>query len=233
MTTLSERAAELTNAAERIAARKAAAADSSALSDALEQFRRQRLTLQPASGRAVACREHGLAVTLPTNGARITRDLRAFADRIDTDPTAVRNRRELTDRVEGFVELVRDQVEAVLSAHVRAARGNADAGFVPSLRSIGLDAAAETVKEALDVLRTYDERLPHSTDELRAIDEASERIERVLAEVRAPEKAPLMDFMRQVSHAPLPLDKLDPALLAQLNASGAARNFVIRARGAA
>src|SRR4051812_37048407 len=114
MSTLIDRASELTVAAQRVAKRTAAAADASALSDALATFERHRETLRPAASRARAMRDHGITLALPTNGPRVAEELRVLAARINDDPTAVRNRRQTVELVDSFVSVVRTDVDAKL-----------------------------------------------------------------------------------------------------------------------
>jgi hypothetical protein len=231
MTTLVGRAEELTNAANRLALRKAAAADASALSEALETFTRHRNALAPAVCGARALREHGLPIPLPTNGARVAANLRALAGRIDADPTAVRDRRQAVDQVDSLVRELEDEVDTKLREHVRGALGTANSGLVRTLRLIGFDEAADAVEAALETLGTFEADLPRTPEDLRKVDMAGTSIGEVLAELKTPEHAPLVEFMQQVVAAPLALDRLDPWLLSQLKQSGAAANFIITSRG--
>ncbi len=225
--TLIERAHELSAAAERLAARKSAAADASALGEALETFERQRAVCEPAKRRVHAIRAVGLSVTLPTTGADIAAELLALASRIDADPTAVRDRRAVVDRVASFVEVVARDVETVLSEYVARVRGGADRGLVRTLRAIGLDDAAESVEAALKTLERYEAQLPSTREDLETVDAAGVRIRQVLGELEDPDCARLVDFMSAVASGLYGLDHLDAALLEQLKTSGAAANFVI------
>lgn len=229
MSTLIERSEALIDAAGRFRNRLTSASDHHALDTARENFSDQRMRLAAALRQIGLLRARNVAVTVPTNGARLAEEVRALAAAINEDPAAVRDRRRQEEAVRGFVDATCHEAARALSIYVDAARGDADVGLVPSLQAIGLHDAARQLQEALDALAPFSQRLPENEADLDAIDAAESAIRNVLEEQNAPQYARLKEFMQRAAAAtPYTLDELDADLLEELKAAGAAANFMVR-----
>jgi hypothetical protein len=230
-TTLQERAAALNDATKRITARNAAAADAAALDDALMTFSKRLDDLRPALAQARALREHGVPIAAPTNGAQIAEALRELAERIDSNPVAVRQRQQEIDRVDGYTSAVQSVVDETLRKRLGEARGGAEAGIVQLLRKIALDDAADKLESALATLDAFEAQHPRSLGDLEALDAAAKSIRETIDKLEEPEYNLLIGFVRRTYAGPQPtLADIDPDLFGQLQSSGAAANFVVRLR---
>lgn len=228
---LMDRAVELERAAKRIGARKAAEADKAALRDALRTFTRLGEQLAPTLDRVQALATDGDAPPLPPGAKKLAKALIELAERIDADPVAVRERQQEIDRVEQFSSSASASIEGMLKRMLADARRGAQDGIVRSLRSIGLTDAASSLMEALEVLDAFEDDLPRTTDDLRAVKDAGAKIQTTFASLEEPRYDRLVKFLQRTSAASPPtLADIDCGLLEELQASGAAHNFVIRPR---
>lgn len=226
---LLDRSARLRDAAERIRARDAADAHVDALTEGGDAFSAVRDSLRSALAETHALADRDVRIAVPTHGPRIAEQLRALADRIEADPLAVRERTVQLQLVQSYVASLQADVEAALRGRVEAARGRSDAGLVGALRQIGLDEAADQIETALTTLDRFAVRLPRSADELRAVDEAGTTIDATLKQLTDPRYSGLVAFIQRVLAPRAPtLADIDCELLEELQASGAAANFMIR-----
>lgn len=220
---LLQRAKRIEGQVQRIEVRNRTDSEDSALSEALDTFESQRAVLHPLVEQARALQAHGDDVELPDPSGLI-RGIKKLADGIDTDPIAVRRRRNQVNQLEKLVGEVRRQVGRAVEARLREAKGDANASLVDLLRMAGLDRPADALAVALRTLDDLAADGPRSVENWRQVDSAAAAIRDAVSK----SGTPIMDFTREVLGGRLTLADLDDELLAELKRQDAARNFSVR-----
>jgi hypothetical protein len=229
--TLVSRADALVEQIERFERHRNAEQDLFSIQLALTDFAELRDQLRELRARADRLIRRGTRVNLP-DGEAIGILLRKLATAVDHDPTEVRERATVVTALRQHIRAIESEVDHATVGYVEGARGGIDEGLLGALKQGGFPDAATTLRSALTVLRQSMVTTPTTDEEFDAIDEAAAQVRDVMTSLEAPEHAALLTLLRAVvtPGEVVTLEDVTPEHLAELQRSGAARNFTVGLR---